>query len=224
MFEMRKDVYAMMKYPKINTIYKRGDGGKIILDQLSRPEFSAIKSWHITEKIDGTNIRIMFNFDILSGHTSVSYGGRTDDAEIPSPLLIYLKWKFTKEKFESVFAEKFDRDFTVYLFGEGYGPKIQNGHFYGNDVSFILFDAYINDWWVEPENVEKLAKSLGVDYVPVIGVMSAEEAVRYVASNPTSRISDKAPTEGIVARSHPLLLFRDGTPLMWKLKVRDFRK
>ena len=29
--------------------------------------------------------------------------------------------------------------------------------------------------------------------------------------------------EGVVVRSYPLMLFRDGSPIMWKLKVKDYK-
>jgi len=43
---------------------------------------------------------------------------------------------------------------------------------------------------------------------------------------PISKISKDRTlvAEGIVARAYPMFLFRDGTPVMWKLKVRDFKE
>jgi len=214
----------MMKYPKINTLFKRGDSGKIIAGQLSRPEFEAIHKWRITEKIDGTNIRVMYCKFADGGPDTVDFGGRTDDAIIPVHLLEHLKNTFTIEKFSGIFQEKTDRptNFKVILFGEGYGPKIQSGGLYRRDVSFILFDVWINGWWIEPDNVKKLAATLGVDYVPELDFETIVDAITYVMNKPVSKISTTAFAEGVVARSNPLLLFRDGTPLMWKLKVRDF--
>jgi len=50
-----------MKYPKINTIWKRDESNKfkIIEGDFSKQEFANIKNWQITEKIDGTNIRLI---------------------------------------------------------------------------------------------------------------------------------------------------------------------
>ena len=49
-----------MKYPKINTLFKRDEKNHIILDAFTTPEFEYLKNneWECTEKIDGTNIRI----------------------------------------------------------------------------------------------------------------------------------------------------------------------
>ncbi len=116
-------------------------------------------------------------------------------------------------------------DADVVLFGEGYGPKIQKGGgLYRKDVGFILFDAYIGGWWVLRNSIEDISDKIGIHYVPLIGTMEINEAVEYVRSKPNSLIANEPKImEGIVARSTPLLLFRDGNPLMWKLKVRDYK-
>ena len=59
--------------------------------------------------------------------------------------------------------------YSVYLFGEGYGPKIQKGGNYRNDISFRLFDIYIEDqnnplggWWLEPGNMQEVADKINI--------------------------------------------------------------
>jgi len=209
-----------MKYPKINTLWKRDKKDKfnIIIGDYACEEFSSISRWHITEKIDGTNIRILYD-----GKEPVFYG-RTDEAQIPPFLLDYLKKTFTKELLSKQFPEIKK---GVVLYGEGYGNKIQSvGKKYRKDNSFILFDAWIDGWWLEPEKVKQLAKDLGLDYVPELGIVNTiQEAIDYLKKKPKSKIAkEELIIEGIVARSYPLMLFRDGTPIMWKLKVKDYTK
>lgn len=209
-----------MKYPKINTLWKRDKDNKfkIMEGDFSCPEFVAIKQWLITEKIDGTNIRIMWSRPT----GSLQFGGRTDRASIPAPLVNQLKEIFTAEKMNKVFPEAEE----VILFGEGYGNKIQKvGGKYRDDVSFILFDVWIDSWWLEFDKVIEIASKLGVEPVPVDCVTTTDDAIRYLKSKPKSEIA-KEPLviEGIVARSYPLMLFRDGKPIMWKLKVSDYEK
>jgi len=208
-----------MKYPKINTIWKRDEKNNmnIIEGDFSCPEFDAIKKWHITEKIDGTNIRILYN-----GEEPIFYG-RTDEAQIPPFLLDYLKGKFTRELLNKQFPEARN---GILLYGEGYGNKIQSvGKKYREDNSFILFDALIDGWWLEPDKVKSLAKELGTDYVPKLGIRTKEEAISLVQSSFPSAISKEyLNAEGVVARSHPLMLFRNGEPIMWKLKTKDYIK
>jgi len=205
-----------MKYPKIDTIWKRDKDNKfeIIEGDFSKPEFEAIRLWDITEKIDGTNIRIMYK------NGCVEFGGRTDNAQIPAHLFTHLQNTFTIDKMHEAFG-----DDTVTLFGEGYGPKIQKGGgLYRKDAGFILFDVIVGDWWLLRENVERIADGLGVKCVKLIGTMSYSDAVKYVQSSPTSLEADQIKTmEGVVARSNPLMLFRNGNPIMWKLKDQDFK-
>jgi hypothetical protein len=206
-----------MRYPKINTLWKRNyDTHKIVEGDFSREEFKNIRNWHVTEKIAGTNIRVKFE------DGSVKFDGRTDEAQIPAHLFDALSKIFPLSSFEQVFAETVPK--KVILYGEGYGVRIQKGGgAYRPDVGFILFDVWIDGWWLQREAVEDIAKKFDIDTVPTIGIMDFRQIIDYVKATPESLIAkDTKIMEGIVARSHPLVLFRDGTPVMWKLKVRDF--
>jgi hypothetical protein len=90
-----------MKYPKIDTIWKRDENNKfrIIEGDYSKTEFANIKKWNITEKIDGTNTRVVYEGG------SVIFGGRTDNAQIPTRLLQYLQTTFTPSLLNSVFSD-----------------------------------------------------------------------------------------------------------------------
>jgi len=208
-----------MKYPKINTLWKREMGdknkGKIIEGDYSKDEFQNIKLWDVTEKIDGTNIRIIFE------NKTVTFGGRTDNAQIPATLYQYLQNTFTVPILQTVFPEAN----IVILFGEGYGSKIhKGGGLYRKNNAFILFDVWVGGWWLTFDSVVDVAKQLKINHVPYIGQMDIETIINFVKSAPNSMISEEPKIiEGIVARSCPLMLFRDGTPLVWKLKVRDFK-
>jgi ATP-dependent RNA circularization protein (DNA/RNA ligase family) len=216
-----------VQYPKINSLWKRqgwyfdqekkkGLGYKesFIIGDYADPEFGNIKKWHVTEKIDGMNIRVHCN------DQKVSFSGRTDNAQIPPHLLTFLNDAFNWFTMGLCFDDKA----SVTLFGEGYGPKIQSaGGNYRREVGFILFDIFLNGWWLKQENVKKIAECLAIEYVPTIGVMTEEEIVEFVKSKPLSRCSvNPQMMEGIVARSEPLMLFRRGNPIMWKLKCKEF--
>ena len=210
-----------MKYPKINTLWKRDEKNKfnIIEGDFSCPEFASICKWHITEKIDGTNIRVIWN---SQREDSPTFLGRTDEAQIPPFLLDKLKEIFTREKL----LKHFPDSELVVLYGEGYGNKIQSvGKKYRKDNSFIIFDANIGGWWLEPHNVKDIAIKLNIDYVPELGIRTNKEIISLVKGSFRSSLAeDNLNAEGIVARSHPLMLFRDGSPIMWKLKTKDYVK
>jgi ATP-dependent RNA circularization protein (DNA/RNA ligase family) len=209
-----------LKYPKINTLWKRDENNKFVIlpGDYSKEEFKAISQWRVTEKIDGTNIRVIWD---MATEDNIVFKGRTDKAQIPVFLLDSLKETFTKELFEKHFPES-----QVVLYGEGYGNKIQSvGKKYRKDNGFILFDAWIDGWWIEQHNVKDIAKKLGIKDVPDLGIMSTEDIIDLVKSKPKSKeSSEELISEGVVVRSEPLMLFRDGTPIMWKLKVKDYVK
>lgn len=173
----------------------------------------------IDEKVDGTNVRVFWE---PKDQFSPNFGGRTDNAQMPTHLLLHLQHTFTREKLE----KQFPTARKVILFGEGYGPKIQAcGSRYRKDVSFILFDIWIDGWWLEKEKVLEIANALDIEHTINQRIMTTNEVVEYVKSKPKSYIAEDKDLvmEGVIARSAPLMLFRQRmTPIMFKLKVRDF--
>lgn len=221
----------MNTYHKIHGLYKRyreGEKkGKFIIGQYSLPEFELLRDiqWVWTEKVNGTNIRILF----WEGDTSIlKYAGKTDKAELPSHLLNYLENTFTIEKLESIFKSSPEQGLlNVCLYGEGYGYKIQGGgkHFLNpNDVGFVLFDIKIGNIWLKREDVEKIAEQLHINIVPKIGKGTIDEAIEYIKSAPKSYFGFKNfVMEGLVIRPEYELLDRRGHRVITKIKVKDFK-
>lgn len=209
----------MIKYDKIETLYKRDMEGtkKLLEGEFRNPTVEFLKDniWQFTEKIDGTNIRVFWD-----GH-EVSFAGRTDKAQIPAFLLSYLTETFKTSEAEQIFEEKFG-EIPVMLFGEGYGPKIQKGHLYRNDVSFILFDVLICDNYQSRSTVEDIAKAFGIDIVPIIFEGTIQEAVDFVKKNPDSTMGT-AKMEGLVGRPKIELRDRCGNRVIVKIKWEDFK-
>jgi hypothetical protein len=208
----------MIEYNKIDTIFERDDKTKKLIRGKFRDnavEFCKDLTWQFTEKVDGTNIRIYWD-----GH-KVQIAGRTDNAQIPGGLLKRLNELFAGEVNEEMFEQKFGGN-EVYLFGEGYGEKIQtNGYIDGND--FILFDVMINGKFLERENVEEIAQYFKINVVPIILEGKLEDGVNWVLNNRTSLIAKKgANIEGLVARLKVELQDRNGKRLITKIKYRDF--
>ena len=208
----------MNEYHKIETLFERDTNGtkKLIEGQFLNEvvEFVADNVWVFTEKIDGTNIRIHWD-----GH-KVEFAGRTDRAQIPKPLMDYLINTFGSVEAEEMFEQKFGES-DVILFGEGYGPKIQNGGAYRSDVSFILFDVQIGDTWLKRDSVEDIAKTFGIDVVPIIFTGNIQQAVDYVKTKPKSTIGT-ANMEGLVGRPMVEMKDRMGKRVIVKIKVCDF--
>jgi len=179
-------------------------------------EYLASNEWIFTEKVDGTNIRINYKRE---GY--VLFGGRTDNAQIPTKLLNYLNATFTPDVFNSAGLE------FVTLYGEGYGAGIQKGGLYNpKEQKFVLFDVVIHgedqDWWLEQGNVEDVANNLDIEYVPTIGRGTLYDAIDMVKSGLKSEWGDFE-AEGIVARPAVQLWNRKGERIITKIKGRDFK-
>lgn len=210
----------MKTYEKIETLYKRDmEGTKKLVPGVYRNdtiEFLKDNTWVWTEKIDGTNIRVLWD-----GH-SVTFGGRTERASIPAHLVNRLNELFGGEQNAQVFEQMFGER-EVMLFGEGYGAKIQNGGNYIPDgVDFIMFDLFINDNYQSRENMECCAKALGVKVVPIVGEGTLDEAVAFVKGHPKSTIGN-AEMEGLVCRPAVELRDRCGNRVIVKIKWNDFK-
>ena len=208
----------MVEYNKIETLWKRDLEGtkKLMPGVFNNPTVEFLKDniWQFTEKIDGTNVRVYWD-----GH-KVSFGGRTEDAQIPSHLVNVLNSMFLTDEVEQIFEQKFG-EMPVMLFGEGYGPKIQKGGGkYRSDVSFILFDVLISGNYQPRSSVEDIAKAFGLDIVPIIMEGTIEEAVEFVKTKPMSTIGT-APMEGLVGRPKMELRDRSGKRVIVKIKVKD---
>lgn len=210
----------MDKYTKIETIFERDmEGSKKLIEGKFRNEtveFLKDNQWICTEKIDGTNIGIVWD-----GH-SVSYQGRTERAQIPAHLMNKLIEMFGGNENEELFEQKFGEN-KVILFGEGYGAKIQKGGLYRSDISFILFDVYLpdQDLWLNRESIEDIAKSFNIDVVPIILEGAIQDAIDYVKTKPKSTIGT-ANMEGLVCKPKVDVLDRRGNRIIVKVKVCDF--
>lgn len=209
----------MKEYHKIETLYERDEKTKkLIIGKFRNPTVEFLKDnvWQFTEKVDGTNIRIYWD-----GH-SVSFGGRTDNAQIPAHLINRLNELFGGETNAQMFEQKFGET-TVELFGEGYGAKIQNGGGYRSDVDFILFDVLISDNYQPRESVEDIAKYFGIDVVPIVLEGTLQDGVNYVLNNRNSIVAKNgALIEGLVGRTKVETRDRCGKRNIVKIKYRDF--
>lgn len=210
------DITGFPEYHKIETLFERNERFIVNPDKLKSPVLATINKWDVTEKIDGTNIRVM-----LSDVGEVTFGGRTDRAMIPGDFYTYLQKTFTADQLKGVLW--IDGPAKVTLYGEGYGPGIQKGGgLYRADKSFILFDVLVGDqWWMSRQVVEQIAKDLGVDSVPYLGMMTLDEIVRLVRQPFASQIG-RAMAEGVVARPIETLYDKHGRRIIIKLKTSDF--
>lgn len=211
----------MKEYHKIQTVFQRDPANKnrTLLDgKWSMPEFGYLADcmWQFTEKVDGTNIRVMCADYQAYG---VVFGGKTDNAQIPAFLVGNLEQTFHTITQRKKLAEMFPSGACLY--GEGYGAKIQKGDKYRSDQGFVLFDVKVGDWWLQRADIEDVAVKLGLDVVPILGVGTLHEMVERTRRGFTSRWGDFI-AEGIVARPTCELKTRQGHRIITKIKHKDF--
>lgn len=209
----------MRKYHKIPTVFKRDPSTNfrtLLEGEYATPELEYLRfnPWLFTEKVDGTNIRVMWQPE-----TGITFGGKTDNAQIPAFLVNRLNEMFSDKA--NVFAGAFDG--PVCLYGEGHGAKIQKGGGnYSSTQEFVLFDVKIDDWWLEWDDVVDVASKLELRTVPVYDVGPLPKMIDVVRAGITSAWGDFQ-AEGLVARPVVSLMARNGKRIVTKLKTRDFQ-
>ena len=210
----------MESYHKIQTVFKRDPETNyktLLMGDYSLPEFEYLKDceWIFTEKVDGMNIRVMWD------GAKVRFGGKSDNAQIPAQLSERLYDLFQDaDRVKSVLAEG-----PVCIYGEGYGAGIQKaGVMYGPSKDFILFDVKYGDMWLQRKDVEDIAMKLDLAVVPEIGRGTLHDMVFQIQQGITLSVVANCLSiaEGIVARPATELRTRRGDRMITKLKVKDF--
>ncbi|MGA2160077.1 MAG: RNA ligase family protein [Dehalococcoidia bacterium] len=208
-----------MEYHKIETLFERDEKTfKVFPDRLRNPVYGIFKSWQFTEKIDGTNIRIIWQ------DGKMTFGGKTDKAQLHADLIKYLYEMVKPEKLQEIFP-----DCPAVIYGEGYGAGIQKGGgAYSKTKQFIVFDVLVdNKWWLSWENTCDVAAKLGLKTVPFIGNMTLEDGIELVRHGfssllATEQTGENHPAEGIVGRTVETLFDKKGHRIIIKLKTKDF--
>lgn len=208
----------MKEYHKIETVWERDPATKfrtLIDGKWATPEIAYLagSDWIWTEKVDGTNIRIMWD-----GET-VRFGGKTDAAQIFAPLIERLQQIFYAGALAKIF------DGSACLYGEGYGAKIQKGggNYLADGVDFALFDVRCGEVWLTRESVSDIAHRLRVQSVPVVGIGPLMDAISLARKGIRSTWGDFE-AEGLVMRPSVELLDRRGHRIITKIKTRDFNR
>lgn len=214
----------MSEYHKIETLYERDERTHRLKQPLvlKNRVYGIVNPWVFTEKIDGTNIRCIWQ------DGKVTFGGKTDNAQLHADLFRWLTEHVTPEKCRAAFPAQPDNRAAV-LYGEGYGAGIQKG---GGDYSFekrfILFDVRVWDehghgWWLSDDSVRDVGRKCGVDVVPYFGDLSLDAATEIVrAGFPSALNGGKRQAEGLVGRPVEALFDKKGSRLIVKLKTKDF--
>ena len=220
----------MKSYPSIETVFTRNkETNRLNFGELRNQANSVIKKWTISEKVDGTNIRVIFT---LNGF---EVRGRTDNAQIHPHLVDAVKALFDHEKTVAYFREYRGQDlpanWSVTFYGEGYGAGIQKGAIYSPTKRFRCFDVMLGeDWWVDDDEMRRICANLGVPVVPLLGYFDSIPVTKEDLQQliPFSLVAQAeafhtVQAEGVVAKPTVVLLDRHGDRVVWKLTFREFK-
>lgn len=115
-------------------------------------------------------------------------------------------------------------EFSMCLYGEGYGAKIQKGggNYIPNGVDFALFDVLIDGWWLKMYDVEEIASKLSIKTVPFIRYGTLNDAVDMVSDKANCSVFGLFQAEGLVVKPIIPLETRKGHRIIGKIKYKDF--
>jgi len=172
-----------VEYHKINAPFKRDKKGVMLHGDWCMEELYYLSNleWEFTEKVDGTNIRI--EIKRIQDTLFIDIKGRTDNAQIPKPLVEALNGIFggsgvkitntptTRHPLtDEIGRIMVDRDINyLTIYGEGYGPKINGGGKYADTPNFVVFDIKVGDFWLLRKDVDDFCAKVGLESVPVLG-------------------------------------------------------
>ena len=208
----------MSTYHKIRNVYRRSEDDHLITRSLGfqRPVFEFLENaaWDFTEKVDGMNMRAVFD-----GEGGFRVAGKSDRAQIPGDL---------NDHMYDVFAG-FDAEFEfegrpVTFYGEGYGAGIQKGGSYSQEKRFILFDIRVDQRWLSRSLVLAFSGILNIPVVPLLFTGTLSEGVRFAAHGFSSEVAEtEMEAEGLIGKPTVELFDEYGERVIVKLKGKDFR-
>ncbi len=220
------EINSFTKFSKFSSPFKKDEkflNTKELAQQL--PEGYWIK----TEKIDGTNIRIIFTKPDEEGKREVLIGSRklilNKDDKGSKQYLDCIK-EINLNKLEEYFS---DINSTIVIYGEGYGAGVQKGGIYSKEKNYMVFDIKIGNAYQDFEYVHKVCMDNQLNTVPV---HSDVEKITYAGclkalknfNNTLINEGDGGIPEGLVYKYEPVLLNKYGERLIFKIKRKDFKE
>jgi len=220
------EINSFTKYTKFSSPFVKDDKFKNIVE-LAQVLPTGI--WIKTEKVDGTNIRIILTKQTVVIKREILIGSRK--------LILNTEDKGSKQYMDCLkevnlnkIAEYFkDVDSTVVIYGEGYGAGVQKGGIYSKEKNFRVFDIRIGEAYQNFEYVQKVCIDNQLNIVPIVG--QAEE-IGYLEclkslknfNETLIKEGDGGKPEGLVYKFEPVLLNKYKERLIFKVKFKDFNE
>ena len=224
---MEKDeLNSFTKYEKFSSPFKKDDK---YLNTEELAQYLPIGNWIKTEKIDGTNIRIILTKPDEEGNRETLIGSRKlvlNPEDKGSKIYMSCLKEVNLHKIAEYFK---DVNSTVIIYGEGYGAGVQKGGIYSKEKDYRVFDIRIGKAYQDFEYVKKVCVDNQLNLVPVY---SDVDEITYKECLETLRNFDKTlitdgdggKPEGLVYKFEPVLLNKYGERLLFKVKFKDFNE
>lgn len=186
-----------------------------------------IGNWIKTEKIDGTNIRIIITKPKEDGSRELLIGSRklilNEEDKGSKQYLDCLK-DINMNKLLEYFK---DVDSTIIIYGEGYGAGVQKGGIYSKEKNYRVFDIRIGRAYQDFKYVKKVCINNQLNLVPIVSVVDKinyQECLESLRCFENTLINDGdgGIPEGLVYKFEPVLLNKYGERLIFKIKRKDF--
>ena len=220
-----EEINSFTKYTKFSSPFVKDDKFK---NTIELAQVLPTGRWILTEKVDGTNIRIILTKPDEEGNRTTMVGSRT--------LLLNPDDKGSKQFYSCIedvnlnkLAEYFkDVNSTVVIYGEGYGAGVQTGGMYSSKKNFRVFDICIGKAYQDFEYVQKVCIDNQLNLVPIIGeTREITYGQCYTSLDKFKETLIKEGTggkpEGLVYKFEPVLLNKYGERLIFKVKFKDFK-
>jgi hypothetical protein len=232
----------MKTYPKIKTLFKRGEDKKVI-NELQVTDFDNVKNIIVLEKIDGTNAQIVLSINYETLKVNIQFCSRETEIKEKDVMFIantcckrlkldkIAEWYYNNFALDTTTGIVKEQATEVRLFGEVYGAGINKGGKYSNEHQFRLFDIQVGNSFMNWSDARQIADKLEIKTAPIvykgqIDCMLSYEFLKYILEDLFKTNIDEQGTgglaEGLVIRSEPLLLNRFGERVIAKIKRSDF--
>lgn len=200
---------------KTKTLFRRDLSTFKVTGELTDERYRQVRDWLVTEKMDGMSVIL----SITPG--DCAYYGRSDKTNFNAVQAIFMEQELNYAA-TMLYQGGFEK--SVNLYAELVGPGVQGNPHNLDALTLRVFDARINDFWLDWDNVCDIATRAGLETVKVIHPLKKRLKmldviwfIKDTASNPSGEY-----LEGYVARTDPYLYDNMGNRIMWKLKVTDY--
>ena len=208
-----------MFYPKIDTLFNRGENFKVIPGEYRQEEFEYINKWLVTEKLDGTNLSLIYTNSYFG-----NFRGRTENAQFNDKQRTFLSNLVQDRIIRGCrIANDYNLE-SLEIFGEFFGAGIQNGGKYG-DMQFRVYDMRVDEkTWLDHESVLSNCERLGLEHVPYWpDLVTTDDIVGLVENGFQSLVPNSMiDSEGVVLKTPKPLYDQRGKRIIAKTKHRDF--